>query len=885
MLFRTRDEKRISIITAAILLTLTVAAGLSVYGVMRMQAEAQMGRSLLQNVETKARMIEREIRQHIANSATVANRISLQTQLDVIAKQPRDKVAARELELSIRSYMPLGFSAMAIYDLAGREVLRAGPIEIQAELSAPLNLPYRSRIEWDGGLVLVSKIGIFRNGHVLGDLVTVRRMPELMGLITELKSIGESAELQMCAAENGQLAQCFPTKFTQRVLKHQARTEAGIATPMSLALSGAKGLTRGQGDRGEAIASAYLPIGDLGLGLVLRIDADELYQPISKQARYVLPILLLLLAGGAMLMRWQVMPLLRLVVVSEARARELNQKLRSNEARIRAVMDRVDEGIISITSDGLIRTINPAAEKMFGYGSDELVGNDYSMLLPEPQRSQHAEFLKNYLETGQGNFIGSRYEVTGRRHDGTIFPMEMSVGEVKIAGEHLFIVALRDITTRKATEERVNHLANHDSLTNLPNRNLLQDRARQSLIQATRQQQRVGIMFIDLDHFKTINDSLGHHIGDRLLQTVASRIRSCLRDEDTVARQGGDEFIVVLPNIKRFEDVGIVAQKLVMSISAPYALDGTELHTSASIGVAVFPEDGEEVEWLMRNADTAMYYAKATGRNNFQFFTPQMNQAATERLKIESSLRQALVRNEFSLNYQPIVNLANGLVTSAEALLRWNPSSGPIGPDRFIPVAEETGLIIPIGEWVFRNALRERQKWQALGITLPRMVVNVSARQFAQRNLVATVGRMLQEVDLSPEHIGIEITESLLMERPEDTIRSLNKFSDMGIQISVDDFGTGYSSLSYLKRFPLDKLKVDRSFVRDIATDPDDAAIVTAIIAMAHSLNIKVLAEGVETEEQLVFLRSHGCDEYQGFYFSRPVTGDAFIAKLTSVSS
>jgi EAL domain-containing protein (putative c-di-GMP-specific phosphodiesterase class I) len=282
----------------------------------------------------------------------------------------------------------------------------------------------------------------------------------------------------------------------------------------------------------------------------------------------------------------------------------------------------------------------------------------------------------------------------------------------------------------------------------------------------------------------------------------------------------------------------------------------------------------------MRHADTAMYFAKATGRNNFQFFTPKMNQAVTERMSIESKLRNALGRNEFLLNYQPIVNLATGQVSAAEALLRWHPDGGPIGPDRFIPVAEETGLIVPIGEWVMRTAIYERQRWLAQNLTLPRMVVNMSARQFAQKNLVATIGRMLHEVDLSPEQLGVEITESLIMDRPEDSVRTLKALSEMGVQISIDDFGTGYSSLSYLKRFPLDKIKIDRSFIADIATDPDDAAIVTAIIAMAHSLNATVVAEGVETVEQLNFLRERGCDEFQGYYFSRPVPGNAVLEKL-----
>jgi len=317
-----------------------------------------------------------------------------------------------------------------------------------------------------------------------------------------------------------------------------------------------------------------------------------------------------------------------------------------------------------------------------------------------------------------------------------------------------------------------------------------------------------------------------------------------------------------------------------VTLAAPYSIDNTELNISASIGVSVYPDDGEDVETLMRHADTAMYYAKATGRNNFQFFTPKMNQTVTERLSIESKLRHALERNEFLLNYQPIVNLATGQVSAAEALLRWQTEGGPIGPDRFIPVAEETGLIVPIGEWVIRTALHERRRWLELGLTLPRMVVNLSARQFAQKNLVAKIGRMLQEVDLSPQQLGVEVTESLIMERPEDAVRTLKTLSEMGVQISIDDFGTGYSSLSYLKRFPLNKIKIDRSFVRDVATDSDDAAIVTAIIAMAHSLDATVVAEGVETIEQLNFLRERGCDEFQGFYFSRPVPGNALLEKM-----
>jgi diguanylate cyclase (GGDEF)-like protein/PAS domain S-box-containing protein len=878
MLFRARDERRISLIAGAILFILTLASGVSVYVVMHHQAQASLSRGLQLNLESRTRLIEREITQNMADTVALASRPALREQLALASAYPKNFGAERTLNTTLQNALSIGFSALALYDVSGHEAAHAGAVDGTPEMSVALNLPYRTQLEWDGGLALTTKIDLFKAGRIVGTLLTVKRLPQLMGVLTDLTTLGDSAELILCGAENQHTMQCFPSRNTPHISQHIPQTAL-----MSLALTGRSGFTSSRQERAGESVFAYMPVGALGLGSLLRIDATELYQqPIQQQARYVVPLLLCLIIGGALLLRWQVLPLLHKVVISEARALELNQKLRRNEARIRAVLNHVDEGIVSMTSEGLLRTFNPAAEHIFGYSAEEVVGNNISMVIPELGAGQQDQDLQHYLSSGKAIASGVSREVVGRRKDATTFPIELRVGEVNVEGEHLFIAAIRDIEERKSVEARVIHLANHDTLTNLPNRNLLQDRACQALMQATRQQQRVGIFFIDLDHFKTINDSLGHHIGDRLLQTVAARIRSCVRGDDTVARQGGDEFIVVLPNIKRFEDIGIIAQKLLVALSAPYSIDGAELHTSASIGVSVFPDDGPDVDTLMRNADTAMYYAKSTGRNNFQFFTPKMNQATAERLQIENKLRHALERNEFSLNYQPIVNLATGQVGAAEALLRWSPSGGAIGPDRFIPVAEETGLIVPIGEWVIRAATQERRRWLDQGLTQPRMFVNVSARQFAQKNLVAIIGRILQESDLSPQHLGVEITESLLMDRPDDAVRTLKTLSGMGVQISIDDFGTGYSSLSYLKRFPLDKIKVDRSFVRDIATDPDDAAIVTAIIAMAHSLNTTVVAEGVETEEQLRFLRERGCDEFQGYYFSRPVPGADLIAKMAS---
>lgn len=876
MLFQTKSEKRISLIASAILVTLTLAASFSVYWVMRNQPDAQYSRSVQLDLESRLRLFEFEIQQHVANALTLTQQRLTQEKLTGAFEAAGIKPTPF-LDATLKTYLGQGASALLLYDNQGHEVARAG-WKAQPQFDVPLILPHPTRLGWDEGFTLSTRVDVIKSGHKLGALLVENRLSDFADARVERSQAESATTMILCATlEHGSI-RCFPSAKAVPEIKILASDKGARAMAMRAALAGKSGYINAHDNNG--IAFAYRPVGALGLGAVLSVDTAALSSGGGSSSQLVVAIIFLLIVAAGVLLRWQALPVLRKLQVSDKNARELNQLLLRNEMRVRAVLDQVEEGIISVTSDGLIRMFNPAAEKIFGYSAQEVLGKNFSMLMMATDAERYRLRLTQYLKTGEKSLLGASREVNARRKNGDIFPVELRLGEMKLEEEHLFIGSMRDISERKEIEKRMAHLANHDSLTNLPNRNLLQDRARQALMQASRQDRRIGILFLDLDHFKTTNDLLGHPMGDRLLQTVAARILNCVRDEDTVARQGGDEFILVLPNIKRFEDVAIVAQKVLVSLAMPYSIDNTELHISASIGVSLYPDDGHDVETLMRHADTAMYYAKSTGRNNFQFFTPKMNQAVTERMSIESKLRNALGRNEFTLNYQPIVSFATGQVNAAEALLRWRPDSGPIGPDRFIPVAEETGLIVPIGEWVIRAALQERRRWLDQGLTAPRVVVNMSARQFAQKNMVAKIGRMLQEVEISPEQLGVEVTESLIMERPEDAVRTLKTLSDMGVQISIDDFGTGYSSLSYLKRFPLDKIKIDRSFISDIATDPDDAAIVTAIIVMAHSLNATVVAEGVETAEQLSFLRARGCDEFQGYYFSRPLPDDAIFEKL-----
>jgi diguanylate cyclase (GGDEF)-like protein/PAS domain S-box-containing protein len=425
---------------------------------------------------------------------------------------------------------------------------------------------------------------------------------------------------------------------------------------------------------------------------------------------------------------------------------------------------------------------------------------------------------------------------------------------------------------RKLAEDQLRFIATHDSLTDLPNRSLFNERLRHALHQGNRYSRGIAVMFIDMDRFKVVNDSLGHSAGDRLLQDSAKRLAECLRESDTVARLGGDEFVVMIENFTAPKDAIAVAQKVLASLARPFFVDGQEFLMSASIGISTFPDDGKDSETLLKNADIAMYRAKDQGRNNYQFYSAQMNKHTFERLAMESSLRRAVERNEFLLHYQPKLDLRTGAIAGVEALVRWqHPDWGMVSPAQFIPLAEETGLIVQIGEWVLKAACEQNKQWRDQGIPALRVAVNLSARQFAQKTLLSDVARIIAQSGLTPDCLELEITESLVMTNPEHATETLHKLKAMGINLSIDDFGTGYSSLAYLKRFPIDCVKIDRSFIKDIPTEPDDMAITKGVIALGHSLRLKVVAEGVETVEQQDFLRSNGCDEMQGYLFSKPL--------------
>jgi diguanylate cyclase (GGDEF)-like protein len=427
----------------------------------------------------------------------------------------------------------------------------------------------------------------------------------------------------------------------------------------------------------------------------------------------------------------------------------------------------------------------------------------------------------------------------------------------------------------------MSHLAKHDILTNLPNRLLMKDRISQAIVAARRNNTKIAVLFLDLDGFKDINDSLGHAVGDNVLQSVASRLVGCVRSSDTVSRQGGDEFVVLLSEIKQPSDAIITARKILTALTASHRFDQHDLQLMASIGLSTYPEDGQDAEILLKNADTAMYQAKKRGHNNYEFFNQDMNARTIERQSIEADLRGAIERQEFVLHYQPKINLQTEKITGAEALIRWlHPNRGLVSPLQFIPIAEESGLILPIGQWVLREACRQARAWQDVGLPAIPVAVNVSSLEFRSKDFLKNVQAILGDTRLEPRYLELELTESVLMQDAESTASALEALKGMGVRLAVDDFGTGYSSLSYLSRFPIDVLKIDQSFVHKITSDTGDAIITNAVINMGKSLKQRVIAEGVETVDQLTFLLAHGCDEGQGYYFSRPMVAQQFARLL-----
>jgi len=553
--------------------------------------------------------------------------------------------------------------------------------------------------------------------------------------------------------------------------------------------------------------------------------------------------------------------------------KQAEETLRKQSAAMTASMDG-----IGIVNDRLQFTVvNDALAKLYGYPDPQsMVGLPLNSLYEPPTYERFTNTILPIVYQ-RGRWRG---EAPGLRHDGLTFPQEISISAIEGGG---LVCVVRDITERTYAEEQIKHLAYHDALTALPNRLLFKDRLTVAISHAQRERRKLAVLFLDLDRFKVINDSLGHNIGDQLLQAVSARVQSCVRESDTVARLGGDEFTVLLPQLPHGEDAALVAQKIIDAVRYPFHIEGREFFMTTSIGISLYPDDGIDAESLIKNADTAMYQAKEQGRDNYQLFNAFINAKALQRIALEHGLRKALANQELAVYYQPIFDFRTGRISGMEALLRWNhPTLGMIPPAVFIPLAEAIGVMIPIGTWAMRAACAQAKAWHDAGFRSLSLAVNLSVCQLQQPDLLQRVREILEETGLPSRMLELEITESSAMQSPENSVRTLYDLKKLGVRISLDDFGTGHSSLSYLKRFPIDTLKIDQSFVHDITHDPDTAAIVTAIIAMAHSLRLKVIAEGVEFTEQSSFLKRYGCDQMQGYLIKAPVPVDRFTDLLAN---
>jgi len=761
--------------------------------------------------------------------------------------------------------------------------------------------------------------------------------------------------------------------------------DSEFAEPMRRALLGEVGTVIGLDLRGEKVLAGYAPVDELGLGVVVKVNLQELRRPYIQTA-----VLATLISGALIVLGVGLFHRIGMSFVLSAE---------ESDVRHRSVLDTTSEGYWRVDESGRTVEVNRALCRMLGYEPDEIIGRAPAefadddnrqalevylsdtgadagvaevVLKPNSGQPIHArvsasplsrkngatagafafvsdisdqkrtEFELRYLSqaveqspasviitntSGHIQYVNSKFtdmtgyepeEVIGastklltsgfgspkvhddlwhtiragkiwrgelhdRRKNGEFFWIDSAITPIRDDTGTIthYLAVQEDITIRKQYEEQLVQQANYDKLTGLPNRVLGADRLTKALQRSKRSATNAALLFIDLDGFKKINDSLGHATGDRLLQQTAQRLSQCVRATDTVARWGGDEFLIVLPDLATPESAELVAEKVLEVCSAPYQLDGYELSVTASIGISVCPLDGKDSTELMRNADAAMYAAKDGGRDRLRFFMPELNQRAVERLGLESDLRRALANQEFALHYQPVIRIETGEIVGAEALLRWNhPETGLIPPDKFIPIAEDTGLIVPIGDWVMRTACRQVSQWRKDGLGDLTVAVNVSARQVTDRDFIGSVARVLSETGVDPSWLELEITERLLMNDAPSTKIALDDLNALGIGLSIDDFGTGYSALSYLQQFAFDTLKIDRAFVDRVADDKDSAALTKAIIRMAQSLGLKVIAEGVEGEAQLKFLRQHKCDLAQGYHFSRPVPAADFRTLL-----
>ena len=764
--------------------------------------------------------------------------------------------------------------------------------------------PFLDKNEIDISAPITSRRGV----ETIGVIINHYDLTFLNEIVADRTGMGKTGEVVLGEREGDSIVFLTALRFVPDApLSLHIPWDSTEAEPMRLALEGENGAIIAPDYRDVGAVAAYQYIRSLDWGLVAKKDAAEAFAPLNMLG---IAALIVGLVSAAVVASFAIIfaistsrPIKKLTNATErftkgdlktrvevtrkdeigdlaksfnAMATELEGEIAERERRelelrkLSLVVEQSPSIIIITDVNGNIEYVNPRFTQVTGYTAEEVIGQNPRILKSDKMTEKEYKRLWETITAGKewrGEFCNKKK--SGELYWESVFITPIVDQENTITH---FIAIKEDITERRKVEETIQRMAYYDPVTGLPNRTLFNDRLTLAVAHAHRNKEMLAVLFLDLDRFKVVNDTLGHSVGDKLLRGVAGRLKTTVREGDTVARLGGDEFTLLLPKIKRVENMAKIAGKVLTSIKEPLKLDGHELHITTSIGIAVYPDDGSDAETLLKNADAAMYHAKEQGRDNYQFYTPSLHARASRQMELEGSIYGALEREEFELNYQPVVDINTGRIVGMESLLRWHhPEQGLVSPDEFIPVAENTGLITQIGEWVLHTACAQNKAWQDAGLPPIHVSVNLSSRQFQQIDLIEIIDRALRETGLDARFLELEITEGSAMQNVESTIYKLKGMDALGVKIAIDDFGVGYSSLSYLKRFPIHTLKIDRSFVSDITTDPDDRAIVTAIIALAKTMNLKVVAEGVETEEQLDFLRRLHCNEMQGYLFSKPV--------------
>ena len=969
-LYKGNEDKKILVISGIIVLLVASVSGLSGFSTSTKQNEAVLGNYLKQTLQNRIGLFESAMNRPIAEMGQIRKSENL------AALVGRSDSSQQSADLVTSELFTQSHSAIEVRDKAGNIVYAKGNWVENPDYAFSLKLPYNAQLLWKDGFTL----------KLTTDLIIKRQRAGTVSAEWALDGLNQlfaNGDFFVCSMGGSHLT-CLPRASDASVKIFSSRSGQDL---LSAAAGGMKAeMIHGKDVNRENVMALYQPVNSLNLGFVYKAATATIYQPMRNQLEIVAPLILVTIGFGMFLLYWQVLPLLRKVLRSEKRAHE-------SSIRLNAVVNHVAEGIMTISADGSIETFNPVAEKTFGYKKAEVVGKKFDILLPDSlaNKSHMA------ISTNTSNKV---MEISGRKKDGTVFPMEYAVSEMEIDGKHSYVGIMRDITERKAAEEKLqeseyrfrlafdsaatgmslvsldgrwlkvnpilsritgytenellsmrfqdithpddleltmqkrdqllsggmsavelekryyrkdgaliwvllnislvrdknnnpqyfiaqtqevtqkkkeeeelSYQAYYDALTGLVNRNHREQSLDMAISSALRNQKNFAVFFIDLDHFKQINDTLGHDVGDELLKIVADRLKNSTRLTDVAARLGGDEFILILNGINTAEAAASFAEKIIGIIIQPIKIKGHELYMTMSIGISFFPNDGVDYESLIKSADLALYRAKGKGRNNYQFCTPEMNNEITDRLKFKNALQVALDKKEFHLDYLPKLEAETNKIVAVEGLLRWkNEQFGDVAPSKIIPVAEESGMIIPLSEWIIGSACEQGKIWQSMGMQSLNVAVNVSSRQFKHPGFTESALTALKKTGMSAYHLELEISESLLMQDPEYSLRMIRALKDIGIQVTMDNFGTGYSSLVYLHRFSVDRVKIDRTLIQQMTLNSWHASLVSAIVTLARDLGIRVAAEGVETQAQFDLLRSYGCSEIQGFFISKPLS-------------